>query len=100
MYIARSNLGFDMSSRCFQVTRGALRTPCAAPGGYPASDRLIPLWSRATYPSHQAGGWRPRWLAGVLGLRLHILIDSIEAGGAQNLLRGFAAAAVREGIQV
>jgi len=33
-------------------------------------------------------------------LRLHILIDSIEPGGAQNLLPGFAAAAVREGIQV
>ena len=33
-------------------------------------------------------------------MRLHILIDSIEPGGAQNLLPGFAAAAVREGIQV
>ncbi|MFL5892915.1 MAG: glycosyltransferase family 4 protein [Solirubrobacterales bacterium] len=33
-------------------------------------------------------------------LRLHILIDSLEPGGAQNLLPGFAIAATRAGIAV
>jgi hypothetical protein len=100
MYIARSNLGLDMSKPMLSGHAGRPTHPLCSAGRYPASDRLIPLWSRATYPSHQAGGWRPRWRAGVLGLRLHILIDSIEPGGAQNLLPGFAAAAVREGMQV
>ena len=81
------------------VTRGALRTPGEAPGGYPPGDRLIPLRSaRNRILAAKLEG--PRWLAVALGLRLHILIDSIEPGGAQNLLPGFVAAAIREGIEV